>query len=450
MRVRLRARLFGGVNLAAAIFAQAVLGAERELDEDTAPSSATEIETPIQRVFPEARERPPLIPWIGQQLQELPPFFADTQLEARFRTYYRRLDRTIPVLGDEGLSEAWAMGGSISYRSGWLADLFQVELEGFTSQPIVAPKSRDNTGLLAPGREGYGVLGIFNGKLRYKGIVLTGFRQYLDLPYVNRNDSRMTPNTFEAITLAKPKGAFRFSTGYAWNFKPRTSDEFSSFTGALGLPEDRGFAHAGAVWDPHEALHLGAIGGVVPDLFAGIYAELGVGREIADGVQLRFDGQFTHQWDVGQDLLGIGLDDTWSLGLRGSTSYAGAVFRLGFSITGPDAPIVTLYGTNPSYVDLMQRSFTGADDKALLASVSYDFSGVGAPGLSLIVNFVAGFGGSLRGEGQEVDVTLDFKAKQGWLESFWLRVRGSWLSEEIGERDGTDVRVILRYDFPVI
>ena len=63
---------------------------------------------------------------------------------------------------------------------------------------------------------------------------------------------------------------------------------------------------------------------------------------------------------------------------------------------------------------------------------------------------MAGFDGRLRGDGQEIDVTLDYRIKKGWLESFWLRLRGSWLNEDIGSQDGSDIRVILRYDFPVI
>jgi hypothetical protein len=431
--MRRHARLVPGLVLAAAVLASPAPAAERELDQDPPPSSTREIETPIERVFPEVVERPPLFPWFRQRLQKLPPFFADSVLEARFRTYYLRKDRTSDVK-----SEAWAMGGSISYRSGWLADLFAVEVEGFTSQPIVAPDDRGGTLLLAPGQDGYGALGIANGKLRYQGIVLTGFRQYLDLPYVNRNDSRMTPNTFEAITLARPEGELRFSTGYAWRVKLRNADEFESFPEALGLDEDRGLAHGGAVWDPHEDLHVGAIGAAVPDLFAGLYAELGIGRDLADGVEGRLDGQFTYQWDVGEDLLGGALDDTWNLGLRASTSYAGAVLRLGFGITGSNGAIVSLYGTNPSYVDLMQRTFTRADEKALLASLSYDFSALGADGLSVIVNFVAGFDGErdgVRGDAQEVDVTIDYEVGEGWLESFWLRLRGSWLHEESADRD---------------
>ena len=139
--------------------------------------------------------------------------------------------------------------------------------------------------------------------------------------------------------------------------------------------------------------------------------------------------------------------------IRTSASYAGAVFRLGLSFTGPDAPIVNPYGTNPSYVDLMQRTFNAEDEKALLASLSYDFSGLGADGLSAIVNFVAAFDGKEFGDrrdAQEVDLTIDYRIQKGWLESFWLRLRGSWLHEQRMEQNGTDVRVILRYDFPVI
>ena len=444
-----RAGLLWGVIAAALVFASPTPAAERELDESPPPSSASEIQTPIQQIITEAPERrPTLFPWLRQPLQKLPPFFADTQLETRFRTYYLRKDRTSDVL-----SEAWAMGGSIYYRSGWLEDLFAVEVEGFTSQPIVAPDDRDGTLLLAPGQEGYSVLGIANGKLRYKGIELTGYRQYLDLPYLNRNDNRMTPNTFEAITLQKPEGELRFITGYAWRIKPRNSDDFESFGKVFGLDKDRGNAYGGVIWDPNLNFHIGAYAGAVPDVGARAYGELGFGRGLPHEWHARIDGQFMYLWDIGDDLLGDALDDTWNLAIRAAASRAGAVFRLGLGIAGPDNPDRNNFGGTASYTDLMQRTFNAPDEKALLASVSYDFSGLGVDGLSAILNFAAGFdakrlGG--RSDAQEVDVTIDYHPKKGWLRNFWLRVRGSWLHQESAAQDGTDVRVILRYDLPVI
>jgi len=434
---------------AALVFASPAPAAERELEDAPPPSSATEIQTPIQRIITEPpKRRRALIPWIHDPLQELPPFFADTQLEARFRTYYLRQDRTSDVL-----SEAWAMGGSIYYRSGWLADLFQAEVEGFTSQPIVAPESKGGTLLLEPVQDGYSVLGIANGKLHYQGIELTGGRLYLDLPFVNRNDSRMTPNTFEAISLQKPEGALKLTTGYAWNIKQRNSDEFVSFTEAIGLTEDRGLAWGGLIWDPNPNFHSGVYAGAVPDLGGKAYAELGFGDELADGWDARIDGQFTYQFDIGNDLLGDAVQDTWNFAIRAAASHAGAVFRLGMGIAGPNAS-PDFFGSSASYVDLMQRTFDRPREKALLASISYDFSGLGADGLSAIVNFAAGFDGKVdggRSDAQEVDVTISYRMTQeGWLNGFWLQMRGSWLNDQSADSDGTQVRAILRYDFPVI
>ena len=67
--MRPRAGLVRGVILAMSLLASPVLAAERELDEDTSPSSASEIETPIERVFPEEEVREPLFPGLRQRLQ---------------------------------------------------------------------------------------------------------------------------------------------------------------------------------------------------------------------------------------------------------------------------------------------------------------------------------------------------------------------------------------------
>ena len=443
------ARRLWWVLPASAVFASAAHAAERELQEAPPPSSVTEIRTAIQRIITEPPERRrTLIPWLREPLEELPPFFADTQLEARFRTYYLREDRTTGVL-----SEAWAMGGSIYYRSGWLADFFQAEVEGFTSQPIVAPESKGGTGLLQPVQDGYSVLGIANGKLRYQGIELTGGRLYLDLPFVNQDDSRMTPNTFEAIALQKPEGELRFTTGYAWNIKEQTSEDFVSFAEATGLHEERGLAWGGLIWDPNENFHGGAYAGAVPDIGGRAYAELGVGRELADGWDGRIDGQFTYQFDTGEDLLGDAAQDTWNVAIRPAVSHAGAVFRLGVAFAGPNAS-TGFFGSSPSYVDLMQETFDRPEEKALLASLSYDFSGIGIDGLSAIADFVAGFDGKVdggRSDRQEADLTIDYRVtKEGWLNGLWLRLRGSWLHDPSADQDGTQVRFILRYDLPVI
>ena len=124
----------------------------------------------------------------------------------------------------------------------------------------------------------------------------------------------------------------------------------------------------------------------------------------------------------------------------------------GLNITKSDA-IRSLYGTNPSYLDLMQSTFTRAKETALLASLSYDFAELDLESVKLIVNFAAGFDGEIRGErrdAQELDVTLDYRVGAGLLRNLWIRARASWLHEEGARQDGSDLRLILRYDVPLI
>ena len=134
------ARLATLLMLIPMLFVLPARAAERELDGDTAPDSTDKIQNPIGRVFRAPVKKKPLFLWAREQLADLPPFFADSVFEARYRTYYFRTDTL-----DDTVNEAWAMGGSLYYRSGWLRDVFSVEVEGFTSQKISAEKSNPGT-----------------------------------------------------------------------------------------------------------------------------------------------------------------------------------------------------------------------------------------------------------------------------------------------------------------
>ena len=262
---------------------------ERELDDAPPPGSIYEIESVVERAYAEPEIRRSLFPWVNRRMQSLPPFLADTSLLLRYRTEYFRQDRAAGRL-----SEAWAMGGSLYYHSGWLENVFAAELEAFTTQRITAPADRAGTRLLKePSQKGYGVMGVANGKLRYRDFVLTGFRQTLDLPYLNRQDNRMIPNTFEAAKLAKERGPLRFTAGYAWNFKPRDDDDFDPLSEQLGVSQTRGAAFGSLLWDAGEDFSLGASGYVIPDVIATVYAETHRDFRLSNTVGVRLDA---HPW----------------------------------------------------------------------------------------------------------------------------------------------------------
>jgi hypothetical protein len=94
-------------------------------------------------------------------MEKLPAFIRDTDLNLHFRTFY--FDRINP---DDSVNEAWAIGGWLEYRSGWLlGHARHWGGGGYTSQPLYAPNDKDGTTLLAAGQGGITVLGQAYGQL---------------------------------------------------------------------------------------------------------------------------------------------------------------------------------------------------------------------------------------------------------------------------------------------
>jgi len=79
------------------------------------------------------------------------------------------------------------------------------------SQPAYAPDSRDGTGLLGPGQTSITVPGQAWAQLRYKDyVLLTGHRQLVNQGWVNPQDNRMIPNTFEGVTVTGDVGPVEY------------------------------------------------------------------------------------------------------------------------------------------------------------------------------------------------------------------------------------------------
>jgi hypothetical protein len=319
------------------------------------------------------------------------------------------------------------MGGWIEYESGDLWDAFSAQVKYHLSAPIIAPEDKDGTLLLKTGQEGYHVLGVANAALRWKELVLRGWRQEIQVPYVNRRDSRMTPNTFEAVALIDAVGALNYGAGYIWKIKPRNSDDFVWMS---------------VRWNPSEDAYLGAFDHFGLDTFNTLYLEAGYTLSLQGRWGLKAELQFTDQRSVGEELLGS--FDLQNVGLRISGSLAGAVLRLGFSATTDGGRRVqNPWGSSPSYVGLMQRNFTRANEKAGLLSFSWNLSRLGLPELSAIVNLVGAWDA-------KDELTLDYRIEEGLFRGFWLRLRGSYLNEDGNAEDGTDFRAILNYDIPLL
>jgi hypothetical protein len=282
--------------------APTVLAADESvLLERPSTKSVREDKGPLDRSFEEPPPRDPVLaPETRRALEDLPAFLSDTELAVDFRTYYFR--RRFANNQD---AEAWAIGGALSYRSGWLLDRLQLGATLFTSQKLYGPKDRDGTRLLRPGQRSYTVVGESFIRLRERDHELTVYRHRLALPYVNGNDGRMTPNTFEGVTLIGRHAHVAYAGGHLLQMKRRNDDHFVSFSEVAGVPgaSSNGLSFASVRIKPLENLSVGAINHFVKDTLNVAYTEIEWFQKVHDRWELRLGSQFTHQRSVGDDRL---------------------------------------------------------------------------------------------------------------------------------------------------
>jgi hypothetical protein len=421
-------------------------------DEEPPPASVEQSVTPMELSFRIRPERPGLFPWLKEKIKDLPPFFRDTKLDLNPRTYYLNAERF-----GGGRSEAWAGGGSLSYRSGWLLDRLSVGTVLYTSQPLYAPADRDGTLLLQPGQEGYTVLGQLYARVKvFDELFLNLYRYTYHTPYLNPNDNRMTPNTFEGYTFQGSLGgrdggpSLRYGGGYVTKIKERNSDSFVWMSQAAGARVDRGVGLAGALFS-YGRFSLGAIDYYSDDIINIAYGEAKYVLPVSADVGLLFAGQFTDQRSVGADLLTGSSFATNQFGLKTEMSYKGALLTLAYTRNAEGADLRNPWSGYPGYTSVMVQSFKGDGENAFLVKGSYDFSRVGLQGLTAYGLFVHGWGRVSPPNMNEVDADLQWRPEWSFLKGLWLRARYGFVKQYQGPRDTThDVRLIANYGFALL
>ncbi len=157
-----------------------------------------------------------------------------------------------------------------------------------------------------PGQEGYTVLGQWYGEFKFTDKLsgAIGAKEY-NTPYINKNDVRMTPNTFEGATLYGTAGGtdgspeWRYGGGYIAKIKARNSDEFVWMSEAAGAPVDRGVSVIGANMKQGD-FSIGAAEYYSDDIINIFYAESKFGVPLNDKNRLNFGVQYSDQQKHGR------------------------------------------------------------------------------------------------------------------------------------------------------
>ncbi|MGZ3614026.1 MAG: OprD family outer membrane porin [Thermodesulfobacteriota bacterium] len=432
-------------------------------EESPAPDSVDEINTAIEENF-QKQSKPKgfmISEILKEKLKDLPPFFRDMNFAIKPRTYffYESKPNSNPP-PERTIKEAWALGGSLAYESGLLLDRFAVGAELFTSQRLYGPEDHDGTELLAPGQHGYTVVGQLYGKLKlFDDHSVSFYRQEYDLPYVNKDDSKMTPNTFEGYTLQgsfgnREKGPeLKYGGGYISRIKPQNSDEFEPMSVAAGASVERGTTMVGALFSFRD-FSVGAINYYTPDIINIFYSEAKYRWDPVDGLGVLFTGQYTSQRSVGENLLTGSSFNVHTSGGKIEMSYGGAVLSGAFTNTSKGAAMLSPWGRYPGYTKMMISDFDQAGENTFQVCLSYDFKRLGLEGLSGYVRYAWGrnsinpSNGSPLPNQEEFDVTVDYRINKGFLRNFWIRLRNGLLWQQ-GTGKTYDFRAILNYDLAV-
>jgi hypothetical protein len=435
-----------------------VMAQEVISQEEPTPSSVDEVTTPMERSFQEKREIPRFFPWLKDQLKDTPAFFRDTRLGLNLRTYYFYRDQY-----DDSKSEAWALGGALAYQSGWLYDRFSVGSVLYTSQRLYGPDDRDGTLLLKPGQHGYTVVGQLYGRVRLiDENFINIYRYEYNTPYINRNDNRMTPNTFEGYTFNGAYGgkddspSFRYGGGYITKIKERNSDRFVWMSQDAGADVKRGVWVGGGNVG-YKGFTFGAIDYYSDDIINIFYTEGSYKFHVTDRLGLLFSAQFADQRSTGDDALTGSSFSTNQLGLKSDVSYGGAVLTLGYTHTSNGANMQSPWGGYPGYTSVQVQDFNRANEDAFMVKASYDFTRLGLEGVTAYALFVHGWNredpttkASVADE-NEFDADVQWRPQWKFLKGLWFRMRYANVHQYEGDKNTiNDFRVIVNYDVPLL
>jgi hypothetical protein len=401
----------------------------------------------------------------------------DTKFELDLRTFY--FDRS-DFSGAE--KQAWAIGGWLGAKTGYFFNHIAFGATVYTSNPIYAPDDRDGTALLAPGQNGYTVLGEWYADIQFmKDLHINVGAKGYDTPFISRNDNRMTPNTFEAAVLqgrvevgnsstdagvaaettglskdgkevaapaptpAQDIGAIRYGLGYFYAIKERNDSEFVSMAQDAGADVQHGVWSGGAIYEKGK-FNIGAIEYYCADVINIAYAQTGFELPLAPDWRLRFAGQYVDQGSVGDNLLQGHSFSGHQFGVKVELPIRNALFTAAFTQAWGNANLQAPWSGYPGYTSVQVQDFNRAGEGAFLFRAGYDFPWV--KGLSAYA--LAVFGTDPDSASQyrqnEFDFNVQWAPPKGVLEGFSVRLRYAVVQQFGGNVDNlTDFRAICNY-----
>ncbi len=445
--------LTAGLALACTLFTASVKSAEYLRSESTAPTSLDQVQTPLDAALKEDKkpQQSTRLGRFNRHIENTPKWLSDASLDFKLRTYdFKRINQ------NDSINQASALGGEIGMLSGKFAGFARLGLSYYYSGALSAPEDSGNTGLLTSDQQNLSVLGkayLLLGD--EKKIAARLYRQTLDLPYVNKHDSRMVPATYEAYLLGRKSSGRDFVLGHITKMKKQNSNQFEPMSVLAGaLNSNQGLSIAGIKGDFSNNASLGVFNYYGWDTYSTSYVESNWLSPFLRKFDLSSSIQYTDQRSVGEAL--IGRFSTHSAGFTVSGGRDGRLLELAYTQNAKGGLIRSPWGGSALYNSMMLQNFNRAGEKAIHLGVSLASAHGRFKSWSGFANITAGWDAINSSTGTELpnlieyDITLDYKPQsKPALNGFWLRLRGAYADFDDDTRRW-NIRFILNYPFKLL
>jgi outer membrane porin, OprD family len=273
----------------------------------------------------------------------------------------------------------------------------------------------------------------------------------IDRPFINPQDNRMIPNTFEAYTVTGSASDVRYTGGYITKIKTRNSNSFVPMsTVAGGTGDHQGVIYAGGTWNFSQRGYMRMDEQYGVDTFNTFYVDGKVPIEIDDKTSVTLGAQYYPQKSVGDAQ--IGSFSTWGAGLQAAIAYGPFGGQLYYTQTGTGFNTQNPFGDHPSYLNLQQVAFNTAGERALGIGGTVNFASLGVPGFTAAAVYASGRDrvdaqtGAPIPDRNETDIRFDYAFAKGTvLEGLIATLRASWLHQNGSPQTATELRAYLNY-----
>lgn len=401
-------------------------------------------------------------------------FVEDSDLQLLNRNYFFQRDFKNNAPG-QNMREEWAHGVMSEFTSGFTQGTVGVGVDayGYMGIKLDSGGGRSGTGLLPDDSDGgsqdnYGEAGgavkarISNTVLKY-GEMRTG------APVFATSHSRLLPETATGFNLTSEEiENLSLEGGYftAYNNRASTNSDdellINYGSGEIG----KSIAYLGGSYTFSDQLSVTLYGSKFDETWNQYYLNTNYVLPISEGQSLTFDFNLYQTNDTGDSLQGDIDNTTFSLSaVYGLGNHS---FLLAYQEVDGDTPFDYVGGDSIFLSNSMQYSdFNGANEKSYRVGYTYDWAGLGVPGLTTMATYVKGTdvdgtdadinGGyaGLQGEdGEHHETNLEAKyvVQEGAAKDLSIRLRQAfhYANADQGEGDIHEFRVIVDYPLDIL